>query len=57
MTKNKNKNKVSEVLTYAVIGLLVVIVIGLSIWSELGIWDECRSDHSLVYCWRVLGHK
>lgn len=51
------KNKVFEVLTYVAVGLLVVLVIGMSIWAELDIWDECRSDHSFLYCWRVLGGK
>ena len=49
--------KTTETLTYIVILLLVALVIGLSIWAELDIWDECRSDHSFLYCWRVLGHQ
>jgi amino acid permease len=53
----KTKHKATEVFVYALIAVLVVAVIGLSIFSEVEIWEECRSDHSFLYCWRVLGSR
>lgn len=35
--------------------LLVVILMSLVVSCEVGVWNECRAEHSVVYCWRVLG--
>ncbi len=33
-----------------------VAVIGLAVWYEVTLWQECRADHSWFYCLRVLSH-
>lgn len=34
--------------------LFVAVAIGLSIWYEVVVWNECRTDHSWLYCMRLL---
>jgi hypothetical protein len=37
---------------------LLIAVLGLAAWGidvEIGLWKECRRDHSFWYCNRVLG--
>lgn len=36
--------------------LAVVAFMVLGVWLEWRMWTECRSDHSFLYCVRVLGH-
>lgn len=43
-----------EAVGYIFVGLLVAFLMGLSIWAEFSVWDECRAEHSFWYCWRVL---
>jgi hypothetical protein len=40
--------------TLALIAGIAAIVV-LAIWIQYQLWDECRSDHSWLYCMRVLG--
>ena len=35
-----------------VVGMFVVI--GLAIWYEVELWDECLQNNSFMYCMRVL---
>lgn len=37
-----------------VVSLFLAFIIGL-ISLKMNIWNECRSDHSFMYCWAVLG--
>jgi hypothetical protein len=32
----------------------IVASILFCVWLEIGLWSECRSDHSWLYCLRVL---
>lgn len=34
----------------------VAAVFGLAVWYEVALWQECRVDHSWLYCLRVLSH-
>ncbi len=36
--------------------ILFVLIIVLVVGCEVNVWQECRADHSWVYCMRVL-HK
>lgn len=38
----------------ALIVLGVVAVIGLTVWYEASLWNECRRTNSFFYCARVL---
>jgi hypothetical protein len=33
---------------------VLVALIMLGVWMEIGLWSECRSEHSWFYCVRVL---
>jgi hypothetical protein len=34
--------------------LICIAFIVFGIWYELMLWDECRTDHSWMYCLRVI---
>lgn len=34
--------------------LMVLVSAPLAIWYEVSVWNECRTDHSFLYCMRVL---
>lgn len=49
--------------TAAVLALEVLVAVSLVlaavvflIWWEIDLWNECRADHSWLYCVRVLHH-
>jgi hypothetical protein len=45
--------------TFRVVGglALFVLIIGAGCAYQISIWQECRSQHSFMYCWHVLGSK
>lgn len=44
--------------TIAGLALFVALWIGLGIWYEVSMWQECRATpHSWFYCMRVLGSR
>ena len=34
-----------------------VLLVAFGIYIEIGLWNECRTDHSWFYCMRVLGSR
>jgi hypothetical protein len=34
--------------------LLVVAVVGLATYAEVSVWQECRRDHSWLYCMSLI---
>lgn len=41
-------------LKIAGLAALMVGLVGLGIWYEVGVWNECRETNSWMYCMRVL---
>ncbi len=35
--------------------LLVLATLAVPVWIFASLWSECRTDHSVFYCLRVLG--
>ena len=33
----------------------VLSIVGLILWWEVSLWNECRAQNSFWYCFRVLG--
>lgn len=33
------------------------LLVAFGIYIEIGLWNECRTDHSWFYCMRVLGSR
>lgn len=46
--------KTKETLKVIGITAAVVALIVLSVWWTVGVWDECRETHSVMYCLRVI---
>lgn len=38
---------------FGILAVLIVVAIGAA--YEVSLWQECRTDHSWLYCARVLG--
>lgn len=36
--------------------IVFVALIAIGIWIERNLWIECRTDHNVLYCLRVLGN-
>ena len=32
----------------------IVAVVGLIVWYEVAVWNECRSTNSWLYCVRII---
>ena len=39
---------------FLITGAMLLFIVGV-IYLEVGLWRECRADHSWLYCVRVLG--
>lgn len=39
-------------MAFAAIGIVVAVLFG--IYVEVSVWQECRTDHSFLYCLRLI---
>lgn len=53
LTKGRNPSWIAAVGLVAMFALILVAVVS----CEVPIWRECRTDHSWLYCMKVLGSK
>lgn len=37
------------------VAFAMALLVGISIWWELTLWQECRATNSWLYCVRILG--
>lgn len=35
--------------------IFAALMLGVSAWFTLSLWDECRAVHSVMFCLNVLG--
>lgn len=50
----KRDQRIKANLSIAAAVLAAVAIIGLAIWWEVSVWQECRETNSWLYCWRVI---